>query len=256
MLHDFPVMNTLGNDPSTPEAVPGDAAPHDLPAATQQERGASANTPTDALATQSGAQPSALGGAGAGRRSESILAAPWAVTVAAAVIAGIASSSAWLWAAAAGGALASLPLRRRLLGRQPQFVAVLAVTLAAAASAATEAGVASALATSRTVTGTVAGIAQLPGGGAFALNVDGVWVTAADGGSGWANWAGGSIARFFYRLPNGGPYMVHVGCGGNPSHWAVEIRFTRWVRGDHSFRCYPFTPQRGDPCQVLDLSTT
>jgi len=51
----------------------------------------------------------------------------------------------------------------------------------------------------------------------------GVWVSAANGGSGFAHWyktnSNGSEAAFRYDLPNGGTYNIHVGCGGSTQDW-------------------------------------
>jgi hypothetical protein len=54
------------------------------------------------------------------------------------------------------------------------------------------------------------------------MAVEGVWIDAENGGSGWAQWAAmnsPSIAHYSYALPNGGSYAVHVGCGGSPADW-------------------------------------
>jgi hypothetical protein len=54
------------------------------------------------------------------------------------------------------------------------------------------------------------------------MAVEGVWIVAENGGSGWAKWTAvnsASTARYRYTLPNGGRYAVHVGCGGSPAHW-------------------------------------
>jgi len=54
------------------------------------------------------------------------------------------------------------------------------------------------------------------------MAVEGVWIVAKNGGSGWAKWTAedsASTARYTYRLPKGGRYAVHVGCGGSPADW-------------------------------------
>jgi hypothetical protein len=54
------------------------------------------------------------------------------------------------------------------------------------------------------------------------MAVEGVWIVAENGGSGWAKWTAGnsaSTAKYSYTLPHGGRYAVHVGCGGSPAHW-------------------------------------
>jgi hypothetical protein len=70
-------------------------------------------------------------------------------------------------------------------------------------------------------------------------SVEGVWVAAATG-SGWASWMGlgnGSTSDYWYRLPEGEPYALHVGCGGSPSSWRVA-NYTPPVGGTHnSFNC-------------------
>ena len=53
--------------------------------------------------------------------------------------------------------------------------------------------------------------------------VEGIWVDAVNGGSGWADWyetnSNGSEVEFKYVLPNGGAYNLHVGCGGSKQIW-------------------------------------
>jgi hypothetical protein len=53
------------------------------------------------------------------------------------------------------------------------------------------------------------------------LPVEGVWIVARRGGSGWAEWTGvtATLARYNYTLPKGGSYAVHVGCGGSLPDW-------------------------------------
>jgi hypothetical protein len=54
------------------------------------------------------------------------------------------------------------------------------------------------------------------------MAVEGVWIAAQNGGSGWAKWTAmksASSASYSYSLPNGGMYAVHVGCGGSPADW-------------------------------------
>ena len=81
-------------------------------------------------------------------------------------------------------------------------------------------------------------------------SVEGVWITAASGGSGWAGWSGGYYAGFSYRLPNGGAYKVTVGCGGSPQHWASSSTSRAWVTGYNNFSCYDFAYEGGYWCQV------
>lgn len=50
--------------------------------------------------------------------------------------------------------------------------------------------------------------------------VEGIWIAAQKGGSGWAAWTSyGPSASFSFSLPYGGAWTVHVGCGGRPSTW-------------------------------------
>lgn len=53
------------------------------------------------------------------------------------------------------------------------------------------------------------------------LPVEGVWIQASSGGSGWATTRNinGYTKDFSYSLPHGGAWTVHVGCGGSTSRW-------------------------------------
>jgi hypothetical protein len=55
--------------------------------------------------------------------------------------------------------------------------------------------------------------------------VVGVWIDAANGGSGFASMyaepTNRSRARYVRNLPFGGSYALHVGCGGSPQRWAI-----------------------------------
>jgi hypothetical protein len=56
------------------------------------------------------------------------------------------------------------------------------------------------------------------------MAVEGVWIAAVNGGSGWATWtalSSPSTASYSYTLPDGGSYAVHAGCGGSPADWAT-----------------------------------
>jgi hypothetical protein len=55
--------------------------------------------------------------------------------------------------------------------------------------------------------------------------VVGVWIDAAEGGSGWAVRGAGEsqFIRFTHELPFGGAYSVHVGCGGSANRWGVAV---------------------------------
>jgi hypothetical protein len=80
--------------------------------------------------------------------------------------------------------------------------------------------------------------------------VEGVYITAANGGSGWANRGSGWSTNFSYRLANGGAYKVTVGCGGSPSRWASSSSSRSYVSGNHYFDCYDFAYEGGYWCQV------
>jgi hypothetical protein len=56
------------------------------------------------------------------------------------------------------------------------------------------------------------------------MPMEGVWIVAKNGGSGWAKWTGitATTARYNYTLPKGGKYAVHVGCGGSLSEWLTK----------------------------------
>lgn len=77
------------------------------------------------------------------------------------------------------------------------------------------------------------------------MPVEGVWIAANSGGSGWASWSAYAgdpeYASFSYNLPNGGSYYVHVGCGGSPQNWAVSTYSYNAVTGSgHVFYCYDY----------------
>ena len=82
------------------------------------------------------------------------------------------------------------------------------------------------------VSGEVMCVSQAP--------VVGVWIAASNGGSGWAYWTASGTnynARYFYSLPKGGSYSVHVGCGGTPSRWGADIRSSYRSGSYNSFVC-------------------
>lgn len=72
--------------------------------------------------------------------------------------------------------------------------------------------------------------------------VEGVWIQSANGGSGWAPWqssaANPSYATYWYTLPQGGEYSVHVGCGGTPSAWSVATYSSFYGGTTNNFYCY------------------
>jgi len=72
--------------------------------------------------------------------------------------------------------------------------------------------------------------------------VEGVWIDAANGGSGWAPWVSSaaypSYASYSYTLPYGGEYSVEIGCGGKPSAWTV-VEYSGFYGGTvNNFYCY------------------
>jgi hypothetical protein len=77
------------------------------------------------------------------------------------------------------------------------------------------------------------------------MPVEGVWIAANSGGSGWASWSRSSgdeeYASFSYSLPHGGSYYVHVGCGGSTQNWDVATYSYNAVTGSgHVFYCYDY----------------
>ena len=73
--------------------------------------------------------------------------------------------------------------------------------------------------------------------------VVGVWIVAANGGSGWATRSNinGYTQNYAFSLPRGGNYAVNVGCGGSPSNWATNNK-SSYVSGSYnSFTCYDTT---------------
>jgi hypothetical protein len=73
------------------------------------------------------------------------------------------------------------------------------------------------------------------------MPVEGVWIAASNGGSGWASWhtnGDPTYAYYSYNLPNGGSYAVHVGCGGSPQNWAVPTASGYYGGTVNDFLCY------------------
>jgi hypothetical protein len=73
------------------------------------------------------------------------------------------------------------------------------------------------------------------------LGVEGVWIVASNGGSGWASWwaPGMGYANFSYTLPYGGAWTVHVGCGGTPAHWEYPTNGNSTTTSSYrSWSCY------------------
>jgi hypothetical protein len=78
------------------------------------------------------------------------------------------------------------------------------------------------------------------------MAVEGVWIAAENGGSGWAEWTAmnsASTARYSYSLPNGGSYAVHVGCGGSPAHWLTTPDSNVVPGTFNDFICYDVAGQ-------------
>lgn len=72
--------------------------------------------------------------------------------------------------------------------------------------------------------------------------VVGIWVEAFSGGRGWADTnpvAGQPFdTSFQHTLPNGGVYMLSVGCGGTPKDWDVSTKSGDLTRSGVSLTCY------------------
>lgn len=79
--------------------------------------------------------------------------------------------------------------------------------------------------------------------------VAGVWVAAKNGGSGMAKITKSrglaSHARFEYKLPKGGQYLVNVGCGWKDKSWIDKTQVWKttnrsviYVSGPKNFLCY------------------
>lgn len=73
--------------------------------------------------------------------------------------------------------------------------------------------------------------------------IEGVWIDAPSGGSGWADWhtlpSQPNVAYFSRTLPHGGQYFVHVGCGGSSVRWELPVDSVNPVYGEgYRFTCY------------------
>jgi hypothetical protein len=84
--------------------------------------------------------------------------------------------------------------------------------------------------------------------------VEGVWIAAPSGGSGWATWHAlpgrPNVAWFSHTLPNGGSYVVDAGCGGTSKHWEVALSSITTVQGSgYYFTCYD-VPSSGGTAQL------
>lgn len=80
------------------------------------------------------------------------------------------------------------------------------------------------------------------------LGIEGVWIQASNGGSGYASLQdiNGYTKNFRYSLPRGGAWTVHVGCGGSTSHWKyTPDGNTTTTRTYQSWLCV--TPDDGVP---------
>ena len=91
--------------------------------------------------------------------------------------------------------------------------------------------------------------------------VEGVWIAATRGGSGWAQRHAlpgrPNVDWFSYTLPYGGSYVVDVGCGGDKTHWEQALGTVNPVHGTGNYiTCYDVPAQR-DPtrptCQPAAL---
>lgn len=53
--------------------------------------------------------------------------------------------------------------------------------------------------------------------------VEGIWVSASSGTSGWATLSAASgsssSVEWWFTLSSDTSYFIHVGCGGSPQHW-------------------------------------
>jgi hypothetical protein len=84
------------------------------------------------------------------------------------------------------------------------------------------------------------------------MPVEGVWIDAQNGGSGYAKWTGitATIARYNYRLPKGGKYAVHVGCGGSLAQWQTQPDSNMVSGSVNNFVCHDIAGQSDfDFCQ-------
>jgi hypothetical protein len=76
---------------------------------------------------------------------------------------------------------------------------------------------------------------------ASGLDVEGVYVAALGGGSGFATWHAnqeGWRATYSYVLPNGGPYAMHIGCGGTPKVWGTVNRSPEMTTPHIAMKCF------------------
>jgi hypothetical protein len=83
-------------------------------------------------------------------------------------------------------------------------------------------------------------------------SVEGVWVQARVD-SGYAAWQGvtiagkafGSTSKWWWRLPAGESYSLHVGCGGTQASWAVAADTPVVTGTSNSFECIDLPSQAG-----------
>lgn len=83
-------------------------------------------------------------------------------------------------------------------------------------------------------------------------SVEGVWVQA-DADAGYAPWQGvnvpgkafGSTSRWWWRLPKGESYSLHVGCGGTQANWGVAADTSVVSGTPNSFDCIDLPAQAG-----------
>jgi hypothetical protein len=82
-------------------------------------------------------------------------------------------------------------------------------------------------------------------------SIEGVWVQAT-GHSGFAPWQGvsvsgqafGSTSKWWWPLPKGESYSLHVGCGGTQATWGVAL-YTPVVTGSDTFICIDVSSDAG-----------
>jgi hypothetical protein len=72
--------------------------------------------------------------------------------------------------------------------------------------------------------------------------VEGIWVSASSGTSGWATLSAASgtesAVSWTYTLSSNTSYYIHVGCGGSPQNWAVNTYSATGTGGKPGLICY------------------
>lgn len=59
-----------------------------------------------------------------------------------------------------------------------------------------------------------------------------------------------SKVNYSYTLDHGGPYQVHVGCGGTPENWATDLR-SDYVTGSRDFLCNDMNALEGAAWNII-----